>query len=402
MQSAIIKEMRNRNDVPVLIAIPSDFLRFFFTAQCNLRQMNSFKGIVLTLVSLTVIIFTGVRIYLHTQNTVFHSSLNKETVARSLPEHIDTPGSGWVTLSFGYNLGPWPTHFKENPIVMTMDYIKGPPQNFIHEMKQIWIPAQAELLIEGPRTPIGGMTVIQWENCVNSSIFCQKEKKKLYEATLQDLERFKGKDWKITWFESNDLSSPRGLHVQFETASQEINRFVIFTDKGTSQNFTLVTSKTGVGSDALALFYKVLGAMTLKEDLADARAFMKKKLQTIDLEKIRSIPDPINRYFQMIQAQNMLFAELSVDPRLVAPFFHLAGVSHLLGSSLLHEKSRLFGNQDSWTVSIQPLLSNLIKYVQDFPDVGTTKEEKVAALKNMESLLSDYLILEQKEQQKSK
>ena len=140
--------------------------------------------------------------------------------------------------------------------------------------------------------------------------------------------------------------------------------------------------------------------MTVKDDLTEARLLMKRKLQTIDLEKIRTIQDPTTRYARMIQAQNLLFSQLSVDPRLIAPFFHLAGVSHLLGSALLHEKTHLFSNQDSWIISIQPLLNALIQFVKDFPEVGQLKEEKVAALKDMESLLGDYLLLEQKEQQK--
>ena len=267
-------------------------------------------------------------------------------------------------------------------------------------MKQIWSPGNAELSIEGPRTPIQGYSVLQWKSCVNSYLFCLEEKKKLVDADLRDLEKFKKKVAHISWFESDALNAPRGLHVEIAFETSRIDRFIVFTDKGNSQNFTLKTSLNPVGAEARELFYKVLSGMTVKDDLGEARAWIQKKIQSIQLEKVRNITDPALRYSQLIQVENALFSQLAVDPRSIAPFFHLAGVVHLLGVSLIHEKKVYFKNQESWIIGTHPLLTALVQYVKDFPDSGPQKTEREAALADMESLLEDFLLLEQKASKK--
>jgi hypothetical protein len=64
----------------------------------------------------------------------------------------------------------------------------------------------------------------------------------------------------------------------------------------------------------------------------------------------------------------------------MAPFFHLGGVVHLLGMSLAREKQTHFPNQESWSNTVQPLLTSLIQYVGDFPDSGKDQGERAAIL----------------------
>ena len=351
------------------------------------------KLIALALITLTI---SGVRTWINSQNDIFHHRLVIEEYEHINTQQMNENGSEWVSLPFGYIMGIWPTHFHENPIVMNMKYQKGPPEKFIPEMTQIWNPSQAELSIEGPRTLDVSMDVLKWESCLDSH-FCFSEKKKFYELTLQDLEQWKVKKWVVTWFENKDIYTPRGVHVRLETQKSEINRYVIFTDKGTTQNFTLTTAHTALGQEAVVLFNQILGGMTVKNDLKEARSLMAAMIKKTNLEKIRSIKDPKERYTQLIQAQNLLFSQLSIDPRSIAPFFHLAGVSHMLGNALIHEKMHLFENQESWIIPVHPLLSSIIQYIKDFPDTGITQDEKAVTIKNVETLLQDYLLSEQHE-----
>ncbi len=337
----------------------------------------------------------GGRVWWSQRNSLLHGAIEEETYEIAIPEDLDRDGGAYMTLSFGYHLVPWPKTFNGDPVVSTMDYQKGPPLKFITRMSQIWSPGNAEVVIEGPRTPEAGVSVNQWKSCLQSA-FCVGKKQRFIEVVLRDLVKQRSKLSKMAWFESTALDAGRGLRLEFDLGAEAMERFVMITDGGNTQNFSIRYAKNQIGEAARDQFRKVMKGFTLRDDLQTPREWISTRLKTVNLSKISAIPDPALRYQKWIETQNLLFSQIAVDPRAVAPFFHLAGVTHLLGMSLLKEKKTYFKNQESWSLLVQPLLSTLIQYVGDFPETGKQKGERSAALANMDSLLQDYLLLKKK------
>jgi hypothetical protein len=337
----------------------------------------------------------GGRLWWYERHSLIHGTLPEESYEVSIPEDIDRDSGGFMTLSFGYHLVPWLKAFHGDPVVSTMEYQKGPPSKFITRMSQIWSPGNAEVIIEGPRTPEAGVTVNQWKSCLQS-VFCVARKNRFIEVVLKDLIKQRPKLKRVVWFESQALDAGRGLHLEFDLDQEMLERFVMITDAGNTQNFSIRYAKNEIGEDARDQFRKLMTGFTLRDDLKTPREWISTRLKGVDLSKIALIADPKLRYQKWIETQSLLFSQIAIDPRNVAPFFHLAGVTHLLGMSLLKEKKTYFKNQESWILLVQPLLSTLIQYVGDFPDSGKEKGERGAALANMDSLLQDYLLLKQK------
>ncbi|MBU6152817.1 MAG: hypothetical protein KGP28_00815 [Bdellovibrionales bacterium] len=337
----------------------------------------------------------GGRIWWHERHSLIHGVFAEETYEPSIPENLDREEGAFMTVSFGYHLVPWPKFFEGDPVVSTMDYQKGPPSKFITRMTQIWSPGNAEVIIEGPRTPETGVTVDQWKSCLQS-VFCVARKNRFIEIALKDLIKQRSRLKKVVWFESPAVDAGRGLRLEFDLDEQMLERFVIITDSGNTQNFSLRYAKNEIGKAAHEQFRKLMTGFTLRDDLKTPREWISTRLKGVALARIASIPDPKIRYQKWIETQNLLFSQIAIDPRNVAPFFHLAGVTHLLGMSLLKEKKSYFKNQESWILLVQPLLSTLIQYVGDFPEAGKEKGERSAALANMDSLLQDFLLLKKK------
>ncbi len=357
--------------------------------------MNSSTIKWLGLILLLLGLGQGGRIWWHERTSLIHGNLGEESYEVLIPEDLDREDGGYMTLSFGYHLVPWPKFFQGDPVVSTMEYQKGPPSKFITRMSQIWSPGNAEVIIEGPRTPEAGMTVNQWKSCLES-VFCVSKKNRFTEIVLRDLVKHRSKLKSLQWFESSALDAGRGLHLGIDLGSEWLERFVMITDSGNTQNFTLKSAKNEIGEAARTEFRKIMKGFTLRDDLKIPREWISARLKGVDLTRISSIPDAKLKYQKWIETQNLLFSQIAIDPRNVAPFFHLAGVTHMLGMSLLKEKRTYFKNQESWILNVQPLLSALLQYAGDFPDSGKEKGERGAALANMDSLLQDFLLLKKK------
>jgi len=360
----------------------------------------------LTRTKLLLIIIAGFTLwgsstlYFRNRNPFFHGSIDSEIIKKTDPDPSNADQASWEVLSYGYELGPWPLRFQDEPVVSTLTYQKGPPDKFIPEMNLIWSPTHAEIRIEGPRTPTPVQSRLLWKIHLGNKLFNAGEKKSFIDTAFPDLKPYGKKIKKISWFEGETASSPAGIHLQIDFANSQIDRYILITEEGITQNFTLTASKDSVGDDARKLFIQVLGAMNAKNTLSEPRYWMGQKLKQIRMDQIEAIQNPKLRYERLIQVRNELLSQLAVDPRSIAPFFHLAGIVHLLGISLIKEKKVYFKNQESWLVGTGPLLTGLIHYVKDFPDSGDQKNERDAALANMESLLEDFLLFEQRASQK--
>ncbi len=335
-----------------------------------------------------IVIFTLITWFTIRSHSPYSSALTVQWLENTFPKNVDEEGSIWNILPYGYSLGPWPDSFQGEPIVTKLTYLKGPPQKFIQNLIQIWKPVEIELTLEGPKTIEIGMGADRWKECFSLSNSCMDEKRKFHEYASGHFPRGLN-EGTYTWFDSLDPIAARGVHTHIEAATYSIDRFTVLTPLGVAQNFTLKYVKNKTGQEAYALFVKIVGGLKVKDELVSSREWIQGKIKTINLAQVQSITDYRLRFKKLIQIQNYIFSHLSVDPTQVAPFFHLAGVTHLLAMDLLRTDQKYFDGQEAWILSVKPLLETLILYAKDF-------EKSETEVKNMEALLQDVLLLQQK------
>lgn len=325
------------------------------------------------------------------QRSPFQRALQIEWVDNTFPESVDTEESNWNVLPYGYTLAPWPKTFQSEPIVTKLTYHKGPPKKFLQEIVQVWRPVEVELDIDGPRTLVPQMTAAQWKNCFTSRFSCHRQKK-IFEDYLDIKSREKPE---VTWFETLDVLGAKGVHTYQDFPSYQLHRYSVITEKGVFQTFTLKAVKTPIGDAAIEVFLKTLGGMKVRDELASSREWIQNRIQSVKLNAVRATPDPKLRIEKFIQVQNYIASHLSVDPTQFAPYFHLAGVTHLLGVELYRSAKSYFHNQEAWTHNVKPMLETLIQYARDFQTDATPGQPQVQ-VKNLEALLQDILLLQQK------
>jgi hypothetical protein len=307
-------------------------------------------------------------------------ALAKEWIDNQFPEKLDED----TILPYGYTLGPWPTQFEGEPIVTKLTYQKGPPKKFLEKITQVWRPVEVELQIYGPHTVKEGMSASKWRTCFASAFICRSEKKLYLSEVFGDRNQFDGDEIELTWFDSLDPLAARGTHLKIEALTYRIDRYTVITETGAAQTFSLKTVKGPMGDKARELFLKTLGGLKVKEDLQSARLWIQNKIRSVRLDEVKLIQDPKLRLQRLIQIQNWIYSLLTVDPTQVDPFFHLAGVSHLLAMELIKSKQVYFHSQEAWILSFRPLFETLLEYAKDFPG-------NEALAKNIEALLQDLL-----------
>jgi len=365
----------------------------------NPQKNKSRRNRVILMAIVAAAIVAGWAYRLQSANPLTHA-LSIEWIDNQFPEKIDeelnpnptADTQSWTVLPFGYTLGPWPVFFQGEPIVMNLTYQKGPPKKFIQNLVQVWRPVEIELTLEGPRTLDRSLTASAWKKCFGSQFSCRSDKKKF--LTYAYPEWLKDPDLPIqaTWFESLDPLAARGVHFHVNAGTYSVDRYTVITDRGALQNFSLKYVNTPAGESAKALFTRVMGGMKVKDALSGSRLWIQNKIETVRLDQIRAIPDAKLRMMKLIQVQNWIFSLLSVDPTQITPFFHLAGVTHLLAMDLLKANTRSFESQEAWILNSKPLLETLIKYANDFQSTPANQ----ASIKNMEALLQDFLLTQER------
>ena len=346
--------------------------------------------LITTVISFVLLIAFAYALYL--SHDPLGRPLQTEWIENTFPQKIDEESALWNILPYGYTLGAWPKYFHSEPIVTKMTYQKGPPQKFIERMIQVWKPIEVELTLLGPKTIDPHLSQLEWKACVQSRHSCLNQKKKLNQYAYQDLLKLKHETLVASWFDSLDPLAARGIHIHFEADTYFIDRFIPITEKGVAQVFSLKYVKNPVGLEAKDLFYQIIGSLKLNDHLDHSRIWIQNKIKSVNLNEIRKITDPKLRFLKLIQVQNWIFSLLSVDPSQSTPFYHLAGVTHLLSMDLLKQETQFYENQESWILQAKPLLETLIAYGKDFESMDPKNKELVT---NMESLLQDILLLQQ-------
>lgn len=312
--------------------------------------------------------------------------LEKEWLNQNFPEKVDTEDSIWQVMPYGYTLGPWPTQFRNEPIVTKLTYSKGPPTKFLQSITQLWLPVEVELKLMGPKTLTENMKQLDWKNCFESHWTCNSPRKKILEYLAH--KKDDGKISKSSWFDHLEANGPRGVHIVWDYPKYQIDDYVVITENGIAQGFELKSLKSEAGEEARALLAKVLGSLKVKEDLPGNRDWIQGKIRSVQLVQLQRMPDRKEKLMKLIEVQNWLFSLLTVDPSQVTPFFHLAGVTHLLTLELIKLQTVYFQNQESWILSAKPNLDTLLKYANDFENPTITKQ--------IEDLIQDVLLQQQK------
>ena len=320
-------------------------------------------------------------LYLYFQRSPLDGALSREVLSNSFPEKPNDD----LILPFGHTLGPWPQEFKGEPIVTRLAYLKGPPRKFLDSMTQVWRPVEAEVVITGPKTVLREFKIQDWRKCFQSEFTCITEKRAFWARVFPERGSHEEDEVRADWFESMDPKGARGVHLIVKSKTYQIDRFAIITENGVVQTFSLKSVLNPIGLDARELFFKTLGGLKVREDLQNAKAWIETRIKGVNLEEIKRIPDLKERFKRLILVQNWIYSYLSVDPASAPSYFHLAGVTHRIAMDLLKTKEPLFENQESWILSFEPLLTTLIRYLQDFPGQETL-------VKNMEALLADFLV----------
>jgi hypothetical protein len=314
----------------------------------------------------------------------------------SLPLEILPPGEARSEpdqsriLPYGHTMGPWPSHFRGEPVVSRLTYLKGPPKKFIETLTLIWSPVDAEIFLSGPKTILPDFKLADWKECFQKNFLCSGPKKAFWSRVFPERGIQQKNEVRATWFESASPEGPRGVHVMIRSKTDSgrertEDRFAIITPGGVVQTLSIQTSNHPVGSEARGLFMQTLGALKVHDDLAFGRAWIAGDLKQIDLQALKSLPDAKTRFIHLIGVQNLIFAHLSVDPTTIDSFYHLAGVTHRMAMDLLHTRERWFQNQESWLNEFPPLLSSLARYSKDFPDSAQVSGR-------IEALLQDFLL----------
>lgn len=323
--------------------------------------------------------------YRSSRNPLF-GMLEKEWLNQTFPEKVDTEDSIWQVLPYGYTLGPWPTQFRNEPIVTKLTYHKGPPKKFLQSITQLWQPVEVELSILGPKTLEEGTTQSKWKECFESHFTCNSKRSKILEYLAHQKDG--GTLLSATWFDHLEVNGPRGVHLIWDHGKYQVDDFVLFTENGIAQGFELKTVKSDAGEEARALLYQTLGGLKVKEELSGSREWIQNKIRSVQLAQVQKIQNPKQRLLKLIEIQNWLFSLLTVDPTNVTPFFHLAGVTHLLALDLIKLQTTYFENQESWILSAKPNLDTLLKYSADFENASIPKQ--------IEALIQDVLLQQQK------
>ena len=252
-------------------------------------------------------------------------------------------------------------------------------------MAQLWQPVEAELTLMGPKTLIEGKTQSDWKTCFESKWGCLSDRNLIldYASRGKPANAFK----KATWFDHPELEGPRGVHLHWDFEKYRIDDFVLITSNGIAQGFEMKTVKSGIGIDALDLFYRTLASLKVNENLSNGREWIQNRIKSVNLSEVQNNPDSRRRLLKLIEVQNWLLSLLSVDPTKITPFFHLAGVTHLLSLELIRLQDHYFENQESWILSSKPNLESIYQYSKDFDDASLSKQ--------IEVLLQDVLLKQQ-------
>lgn len=301
----------------------------------------------------------------------------------------------WKTLPFYYALTPLPTRFEGDPVLFALPYQKGPPKDFLGKLIARWKIPDVRLVIEGPKTPERTATQEELRHCLLSGILeCWALRESALKRHLEELREFGASHWELSWFEvSNPVlpTSERPQGIYFAGWDRSRNRvqerWILINKQGRHQALILERDLQASGELASTLLRQSIGGMQLLGDLSAPRAFVAGLIQNINLSSLEGEKDAWRLAIELAEVQSILLSQISVDPKEIEPFLHLAGTSlYLLKQSLRTRKNPPAGMSpvklgllEEWTAALKPLIQSCLRYAQDIDpkDANTLRIEQI-------------------------
>ena len=301
----------------------------------------------------------------------------------------------WKTLPFYYALVPLPNRFDGDPVLFALPYEKGPPKDFLGKVIARWKLPDIRLVIEGPKTPERTAPQEELRHCLLSGILeCWTLREHALKRHLDELRDFGATRWELSWFEvKNPLlpasERPQGIYFAgWDRGRDRVQeRWILINKQGRHQTFILERDLQASGELASSLMRQSIGGMQLLGDLAAPRAFVAGLIENVNLATLEGEQDAWRLAIQLAEVQAILLSKITVDPKEIQPFLHLAGTSlYLLKQSLRTRKSPPAGMSpiklgllEEWTAALKPLIHSCLRYAQDIDpkDANTLRIEQI-------------------------
>ena len=311
-----------------------------------------------------------------------------------VPSPEKTDSQSWVIRSYYYSLGGWPSRFGNEPVLYSVPYEKGPPQQFLGRFIARWEMPNITAIFEGPKTPtIGtrsdGQSIdpalvqiclqSQWERAADLQqgeppgfMECMKVREATLARHLREMRSVHPIEWELKWFEVGNTSlsaaeRPRGFYISASGPSSIQERYVFITPKGAHQSFILNRDRSEHGEQASELFREAIRSQRVSPTLDSGRSWADHELSEIKMSGLDQVADPVEFAARVSGIQSLLISKITVEPKNFDAYFHLGGTSFLLLQRAVKMKNH------EWSAIARPNLQSALKYAEDLgPLPGAT------------------------------
>ncbi len=310
-----------------------------------------------------------------------------------VPSPEKTAAESWVIRSFYYSLGGWPSRFGTEPVLYSVPYEKGPPQQFLGRFIARWDMPNITATFEGPKTPTTGAKSeglsidpalvqiclqSQWERAADlqqgeppSFMECMRIRESTLARHIREMRAVHPVEWELKWFEVDNTSlspaeRPRGFYISAGGPTSVQERYVFITPKGAHQAFILNRDRSERGEAASELFREAIRSQRVSPALDSGRAWADRELSETQMGGLDQVADPAEFGARISGIQSLLISKITVEPKNFDAYFHLGGTSFLLLQRAVKLKNH------GWSAIARPNLQAALKYAEDLsPPAGS-------------------------------
>jgi len=282
-------------------------------------------------------------------------------IERFAPDQIKPGEDGnWNALPFYYALGLWPRLVDGEPVIYTVPYRKGPPNQFADQVHVRLQSPGARLIIEGPKTPSGGYARELTRNCIQDkgrSSECAKLRRDVLSRHLREAKKrlsiFDWPDWELSWFEVNnsslaDAERPQGIYIRSESSDWIHERYVLINSRGRHQTLVLIRRNTDESNRFSSLMRNTVASLRVFNSLAENRVWINNELSETLVSKMNHTGNPFHDLRPLIDATSRLIAKITVEPKEFEAFFHLGGTAYLISDYVRSADKKKFPDNNIW------------------------------------------------------
>jgi hypothetical protein len=268
----------------------------------------------------------------------------------------------WDTLPYFYTTGvfPRPNHpafTNVGGMEYSLPYEKGPPNRFLGKVVAYWRDLDSRLILSGPLTASGPSTPDELRECVSGWLRCKSERRKIWKHSIRGY--FDDRDVAVNeWFEVENgfipkEERPRGIYLRSKVEGGRLREaYFVVGPKMAVQGFILDRPDREEGQRASDLLAKTIGSLRVSSDLQAPRAFVDPKIAGLRLTAKSTLND-------LIAAEAVLLAKVTIEPKQSETFYHLAG----LGVTLFRTAKR--EGRIELAATSKVVVNNALQYVRD-------------------------------------